>query len=74
MRRAAEERQKQEDEEAAKWMGMISVEKEGTGRSPSTLTFTCPGQTQSHSVHTTYFTGVGPIIAPGRGAACAVVA
>ena len=31
MKRSADERQAAEDEEAAKWMGMISVEKEGTG-------------------------------------------
>ena len=31
MRRTEEERAKKEDEEAQKWMGMISVEKGGTG-------------------------------------------
>jgi hypothetical protein len=31
IRRAEEERLKKEDEEAEKWMSMISVDKEGTG-------------------------------------------
>ena len=31
MRRAEAERVAREEEEAAKWMGMISVENEGTG-------------------------------------------
>ncbi len=35
MKRAEEERIKKEDEEAARWMGMISVDQEGTGEASS---------------------------------------
>lgn len=37
MKRAAEEKAKAEEEEADKWMSMISVEQEGTGKDHSSF-------------------------------------